>query len=419
MFGRRKNTKPDEMLTKFFDHHIKTENMKADARSSVRPVVKLMPQIPIGNGPSVGWFGGTAALPEKMVWPERNGEKLLFVGQINLAALPKGLWSGLGPRQGWLGVFLPSKWPHQPTLLHFDGPLVETAAPTVPNDADWARGFNFKEPRTFALPRWPVVLKSLPGNEFHNSHAQNADKDAHHGSLFDPAYHPFNQETVALLFNCLEESIARLTRQIIRFPEMKKLRPTDAAWFNRQKPIMLNSFVRFFEIEGKVRANRQFSESTMLDFIRELKTIAAYNFKYLRDDEQGYCELELSETTLLDLSLDPMYPHWWHPYNTGLTNHALKAYTSDPNSLPAILRQRLEPKWQQDTPFGLGTMGHAPVGHIYTPHGLGTPNEVLLELHTSDLTGWIWGDCYSLVILIDRKALRRGDFGSVKIDITN
>ena len=64
-------------------------------------------------------------------------------------------------------------------------------------------------------------------------------------------------------------------------------------------------------------------------------------------------------------------------------------------------------------------MGHAPVGHIYTPHGPDSPNEVLLEIHTSNITGLIWGDCYSLVLLIDRQALRRGDFSKVTFDITN
>ena len=64
-------------------------------------------------------------------------------------------------------------------------------------------------------------------------------------------------------------------------------------------------------------------------------------------------------------------------------------------------------------------MGHAPMGHIYTEHGPDSPNEVLLELPTSKLMGWIWGDCYSLVLLIDRERLRRGDFSAIQFDITN
>ena len=365
MFGRKKNTKPDEMLTKFFNHHIKTETMKTDARASARPIVKLMPQIPIGGGSSAGWFGGKAALPENMVWPERNGEKLLFVGQINLEALPKGLWSGLGPRQGWLGIFLPSQWPYQPMLMHFDGPLVEVTPPIPPNAAEWARSFDFKEPQTFALPRWPVVLDSMAGNELHISESDSFSQERQHGSISNPAYYPFNQDTVSLLFNCLEKSVTRLTRQIIRFPEMKKLRPADEAWFKRQKPIMLNSFARFFEVESRMRTSRQFDENATLYLINELQTVAACTFKYVRDDKEGYCDLELSETNILDLPPDPMNPHWWHQYNAGLTNHALKAYTTNPNLLPVPLRQRLESAWQKETPFGLGTMGHAPVGHIY------------------------------------------------------
>jgi uncharacterized protein YwqG len=48
-----------------------------------------------------------------------------------------------------------------------------------------------------------------------------------------------------------------------------------------------------------------------------------------------------------------------------------------------------------------------------------SPNEVLLEIQTSNLVGWIWGDCYSIVLLIEREALRRGDFSNVAFDISN
>lgn len=388
--------------------------MKANPGASEPSIVKLMPQIPIGTGPSAGWFGGTAALPKDMAWPEQDGEKLLFVGQINLAALPRDLWSGLGPRQGWLGIFLPKHWPPKPSLLHFNGPLVEVTPP-LPNDADWTRIFNFEEPRTFALPKWPIIIESLPRNELHSS-----DQDRLNGTLSDPAYHPFNQETVSLLCSCLDEAITRLTRTIIRIPTMKKLRPADAAWFELQKPIMLNSFVRFFELEGRMRATRKFNESATLEFIRELKTLKAYDYRYLRDDDEGYCELELLETKLLDPKLAPnSLRHWWGNYNAGLTNHALKAYTSDPNSLPTVLRERLEAAWRQETIDGLGAMGHCPEGEVFFPYGPESSNEVLLELKTSNLTGWIWGDCYSLVLLIDRDTLRRGDFSSVEFSITN
>jgi hypothetical protein len=43
----------------------------------------------------------------------------------------------------------------------------------------------------------------------------------------------------------------------------------------------------------------------------------------------------------------------------------------------------------------------------------------LLQLPTSRLMNWIWGDTYDLVLTIDKADLDRGDFGRVKVQITN
>lgn len=428
MFGRKKKANEKlqaaEFLTGFLKHHSDTEHMKEAARASERSVVILRPQIPIGSGPSGGWFGGKAMLPDGMAWPEHEGQKLVFLGQINLAALPQDLWSGLGPRSGWLGIFLPGDGngnvEFKPRVLHFDGALVEAAVSPLPNNAGWTRSHNFDEPQTFALPRWPFVIETQPGDTLHNSETPSLQKGPDQTSLLDPAFHPFNQKTVSLLFSALDEGVTRLAREVVRFPSMKKLFPADADWFEQQKPIILKTFVQFFEIEGRMRAKYEFTSTEIAEYIGELAQLNAYDMQYPRNDDEGYAELILRETKLLEWQPDRSdLRHWWNRYDQGLTNHALNAYTSDPTSLPEPLRTRVENKWRYDACDGLGAMGHAPIGHIYTPHGPDSPNEVLLEIHTSNLTGWIWGNCYSLVLLIKREALRRGDFNDVMFDITN
>lgn len=423
MFGRKKRSDDTRsktgLLGPFLYYQFETEKMKDAARISDRTIVVLKPQIPIGHGQSAGWFGGDAKLPEGLAWPEQDGEKLLFIGQIDLAAIPKDIWSGCGPRSGWLGIFLSGKGDFRPTVLHFDGPLVDTKAP-VPNDAAWTRIFNFDEPRTFALPRWPIVVESLPGCELHNVAQSARSQDQSAGTLLDEGYHPFDRATTELLFKALGESVTRMAQDIIRFPAMKKLRADDAAWFQHQQTIILETFVRFFEIEGQTRAAGFSTESKDAVYIAQLAQLNAYDKQYLRNDGAGYCELVLRETKLLDWQPSASgLRHWWDRYESGLTNHAMKAYVTDPDSLPLPLRRRVEARWQREARDGVAAMGHAPTGHIYTPHGPGTPNEVLLELQTSKMTGWIWGDCYSLVLLIDRDALKRGDFSLIQFDITN
>jgi hypothetical protein len=64
-------------------------------------------------------------------------------------------------------------------------------------------------------------------------------------------------------------------------------------------------------------------------------------------------------------------------------------------------------------------MGNIPLGHFYTPVGVEQPNEVLIELRTSRLNGWIWGDMYSLIVVIDREDLRKCCFDRLDCEITN
>jgi len=423
IFGRKKRAeerrKGTELLTEFVDYQVETERMKDAARASKRSIAILKPQIPLGVGHSAGWFGGNAELPQGTAWPEQDGQKLLFVGQINLAALPHDIWSGMGPRDGWLGIFLPGKGEFKPTVMHFDGPLAETKAP-APNSAAWTRNFNFDEPRTFALPRWPILVETRKGNALHEALSPAPAAKPQQETILDPAYHPFDRDTMSLLFEALGENVTFLAKDIIRFPGMKKLRSDHESWFERMRPMMLETFTRFFEIEGRMRTFSKFTQSEITGFINELAQLNAYDRQYYKNDEDGYCELKLRETKLLEWQPERSdLRRWWWRYNSGLTNHAIKAYTQDPNLLSPALLSRVQDQWQSQTSDGLGAMGHAPSGHIYTPHGPDSPNEVLLELHTSQLTGWIWGDCYSLVLLIDRKALQCGDFSSIMVDITN
>jgi Domain of unknown function (DUF1963) len=407
-----------EVMKEFLDYQSATEQMQELARSSNRPAAVLMPQIPIGSGSSAGWFGGNAMLPDGMAWPEQDGQKLLFLGQIDLSVLPQHIWSGVGPRTGWLAFFLPEHGELKPTVLHFTGRLIDAKGP-FPNNADWTRLHNFDEPKTFALPKWPLSVETQFTDLLHSADAGKINLNS--GTLLDPAFHPYDYPTISLLLETLESAVFRLAKDVVRFPAMKKLRSGDATWFEQHKPIILNTFARYFEIEGRMRAKSKLDPNEVAEFVAELAELEAYDTKYLRDDDEGYCELELREAKLLDEQ--PEYfemLHWWDGYRRRLTSFAIKTYTSDPSLLPRALRERLEAEWKIETSaVGLGAMGHAPRGYIYTPHGPDSPNEVLLEVHTSQLAGWIWGDCYSLVLLIDRAALRRGDFSNVMWDITN
>lgn len=53
------------------------------------------------------WLGGLPMMPKGMKWPrDAAGDPLHFIAQIACADIPLGLWNGLGPRKGWLLLFM-------------------------------------------------------------------------------------------------------------------------------------------------------------------------------------------------------------------------------------------------------------------------------------------------------------------------
>ncbi|MDF1502967.1 DUF1963 domain-containing protein [Roseisolibacter sp. H3M3-2] len=66
----------------------------------------LRRQMPVRFGePPRSWLGGLPRMPEHVEWP-RDATPLHFVAQVACADLPPALWGGLGPREGWLLLFL-------------------------------------------------------------------------------------------------------------------------------------------------------------------------------------------------------------------------------------------------------------------------------------------------------------------------
>ena len=76
--------------------------------------VILRRQIPPRFEAPRSWLGGLPMMPDHVEWPrsissehpERGERPLHFVAQIACADLPAELWGGLGPRHGWLLLFI-------------------------------------------------------------------------------------------------------------------------------------------------------------------------------------------------------------------------------------------------------------------------------------------------------------------------
>jgi hypothetical protein len=108
-------------------------------------------------------------------------------------------------------------------------------------------------------------------------------------------------------------------------------------------------------------------------------------------------------------------------YNQLRSDLAARAYTRDPATalLPEPVRTYFLARWAFDAAFEIACVGGPNHGYteIVEPEDDGT--DLLLELPTSTLFGWSWGDMDHLVVAIRHDALRRGDFGKAVAGITN
>jgi uncharacterized protein YwqG len=161
------------------------EAQAADAASAVAETVTvvLRRQIPprLGETPR-SWLGGLPMLPEEVAWPrsvsseypERGERPLHFVAQICCEDLPADLWAGLGPRQGWLLLFIdPNQGSpeeadafriiHTASLGHERAPPADLGP--VHDGVHTAWNFSHYGGQDFVpriWRRWPVDLAAMP-----------------------------------------------------------------------------------------------------------------------------------------------------------------------------------------------------------------------------------------------------------------
>lgn len=146
--------------------------------------VVLRRQVPLGEEAARSWFGGLPMLPDDVEWPrgvnpehpDKGAVPLHFVAQICCADLPAELWGGLGPREGWLLLFVngntcfnddPETW----RLLHTTEPGQLRQPPAdigVIQDGVYTGGSAWTQSKS-SYPHWPLDLVSVANNLRHEN----------------------------------------------------------------------------------------------------------------------------------------------------------------------------------------------------------------------------------------------------------
>ena len=112
-------------------------------------------------------------------------------------------------------------------------------------------------------------------------------------------------------------------------------------------------------------------------------------------------------------------PHWTTEYDAIRYRLAALAYSRDPNSLPDTVRSYFEARWKHDSNYEIAGMGG--VSDELSNHSLENVDTrvVLLQLPTSKMFGWQWGDVKSIVLSSPVDALRGNVYRDVRCLITD
>ena len=112
-------------------------------------------------------------------------------------------------------------------------------------------------------------------------------------------------------------------------------------------------------------------------------------------------------------------PHWTTEYDAVRYRLAALAYSRDPASLPDTVRSYFEARWNNDSNYEIASMGGLPHGWSYDMLENVDTRVMLLELPTSNMFGWQWGDVNNVVLSLPVDELRGNIYRGVRCDITN
>ncbi len=407
----------NEIINGLLQNELATQNMQNDAKMVSAPSAILTPAIPLQNKEAVGWFAGTPKLPKELSWPEIEGTPLCFIAQIDLTQIPQNIWSGVGPRKGQFAFFIhPTEM--KAKVLHVHGPLEKRQGPTPDPSALWPR----KHPSTPLdnnhFTEWPVLLTAHSGElpepaGWCKGKAPNFQKPFKNEGfdLTNQAHHPFDEATLRALIEQIDKELERKLRSIETLLTTKKLKDDITSALEALQIEVLGSQKTFLDIKKSIEPYQKvFDQDGIVPHMHTLNSLISGHTTYHRNDDEGYAEIEVSSGKLIQ------YVSGFLPL---LGTHAKYAYLETPEKLTAKTRVRFETIWAFDALHERGGMSHPPKGFIYTPHGSSSPNEILLELPTSSLIGWMWGDMNSIVLTVPRDDLANGKLDNILVDITN
>ncbi|MDK3075635.1 DUF1963 domain-containing protein [Sedimentitalea sp. JM2-8] len=337
----------------------------AAAQASVRLVPAIPPDRSGGEG---SWIGGVPCLPEQAEWPMLNGEPARFLAQVDCGALPETLWRGLGPRAGALVFFRFARtregvWPVR--VFHVDGVLKPLRAPGESGQR----------------PRWPLRVTSGQDRDAPEPGPTPDWAKLHRLTIRDQAWQPFDW-TSALILLSRAGDLVKTTAKLVAADGT----PRERALFKEAASDLADLTESLCAIRAKAAFSAEL-RSALIDGLSILSLPAL--------DGTGACLPLTGHAEFADA------------YFAAFERYCLRVYAGDPGRLPKAQHDLFEPLWADHARHEGGVMG-ALAGDVR--EGAEAGDELLLlELQSSELLGWTFGDARALRIFVAPEALAAGD----------
>lgn len=439
-----------------------------DLRGKEPVSVRLVPQVPIHQPENAtAWLGGGARLPEGFDWPDEDGTKLQLIAQFDCGSLPADVWEGLGPRHGWLAIFLNPKTA-KPTVLHFADAGPYQTSPPLDSECnivglDMRPGKSDERPRPVqAFPRWPVDVVAVRSGENDPRVAGSSEvqhrRYAEEWDVTEPRFQPFDWESARVMMDLAVKTIdKRLYRGEIRAqlkPEAMaaaEARLADAKASGAEASKLLEMQLNLDEAKAALvvhaesvangdrmvdrlkalkaqvedmSASQPFSAAAVAPILAEMQGMQVLSIKvppFYRDGQKLSLEQRAEEgVTVRPLAItahDRDRLSWAHSFVGYLQDRAKHLYAADPDSLPEALRADCEAMWQDRARREMGGFGHVPWNYV---HDFDSGKDVtLLELPSSHLLNWQFGDVDHLVLTLKKADLAQGRFDQVLMQVSN
>jgi hypothetical protein len=375
--------------------------------------VRLVPQVPIQeNAPLEGWFGGEPRLPADCDWPSIDGVPCEFLMQVNCSELPAALWDGLGPRNGWLAIFIQVNIP----TYSFSTPKVKVIHTTQQGDFRSRPEFADSAPATLrkswinysarpslpanlgeTAPRWPFIVRQ--GLSIPNPRDSRPTE-----KLILPHWNvtdwPFDWISAAYLI----EHLSLRCRESSHLDHVLK-KADEHVRVQTLRNVAIDALYQIGQSLKDLSRNVTFSPDAWNDIVARLDRVIVPMYPIsVMEERTRFVEVAITNPAL----------GWAGRYSGEREALARTMYCKDPHSLPAHVYEQYRERWQHYAEHDLAIMGNLPYGFVDQYDQ--AEDVTLLELEFSNFRSL---SLPSSIITIKKSDLLADDFRHAQLTFTS